>query len=324
MLKTPKFWTEKNLIAYALLPLSWIYFIGFHVKKYFTKTAQISKPVICVGNLIAGGSGKTPTAIAIGKILHEMAQEFCYLSRGYMSDGSKFLLLRKFDNNKAEQVGDEPLLLIETAPTFVSQNRLFGARQIEKMAEFKLVVLDDGMQNESLHRDFTIVVVDGKIGFGNGFLIPAGPMRETLGTGLKKADLVVIIGEPQADLLKKLEGKTIIKSKVIPTNTDKFFGKKLIAFCGLAYPQKFFDFIKKNGLNLVENHAFKDHHEYSIEDLERLCLEASNKNCKLVTTKKDWVKFPKNFQEKIDYLDIKLDFEDKILIKNLLEKIITK
>ncbi len=322
MLKTPKFWTEKNLIAYALLPLSWIYFIGFHVKKYFTKTTKISKPVICVGNLIAGGSGKTPTAIAIGKILHEMAQEFCYLSRGYMSDGSKFLLLRKFDNNKAEQVGDEPLLLIETAPTFVSQNRLFGALQVEKMTEFKLVVLDDGMQNESLHRDFTILVVDGKIGFGNGFLIPAGPMRETLGTGLKKADLVVIIGEPEADLLKKLEGKIIIKSKVIPTNLDKFFGKKLIAFCGLAYPKKFFSFLRDEGFDVIETYDFPDHYLYKNKDLKMLCRMAEEKNATLITTRKDWVKFSPAYQQKILHLDVMLDLENKELIREMLGKII--
>jgi tetraacyldisaccharide 4'-kinase len=236
-----------------------------------------------------------------------------------MSDGSKFLLLRKFDNNKAKQVGDEPLLLIETAPTFVSQNRLFGARQIERMTEFKLVVLDDGMQNESLYRDFTIMVVDGKIGFGNGFLIPAGPMRETLGTGLKKADLVVIIGEPKADLLKKLEGKTIIKSKVIPTNMDKFFGKKLIAFCGLAYPKKFFSFLCDEGFDVIETYDFPDHYLYKNEDLKKLCQRAEEKNATLITTRKDWVKFSPSYQQKITHLDIALELENKELIKKMLE-----
>ena len=122
-----------------------------------------------------------------------MGVEFAYLSRGFMRDGSSFLMLRKNDNNKAEQVGDEPLLLIETAPTFVSQDRLFGARQVEQMKQFNLIVLDDGMQNNSLQSDYGILVVDGQIGFGNEFAIPAGPMRETLKTGLDKSDLVVVI-----------------------------------------------------------------------------------------------------------------------------------
>ncbi len=322
MLKTPKFWIEKNLISCALLPLSFIYFCGFYLVKFFTKTTKISKPVVCIGNLIAGGSGKTPTAIAIGKILHEMAIDFAFLSRGYMSDGSKFLLLRKEDNNRAEKVGDEPLLLVETAPTFVAKNRLFGAKQIAAMKKFEMIVLDDGMQNDSLHRDFTILVVDGKIGFGNGFLIPAGPMRESFCIGIKKADLIVIVGEAKAELLEKLAGKKIIQAKIISKNLEKFYGKKLVAFCGLAYPQKFFALLEKEGLEVVETESFADHHIYQEWQLENLYKIAQEKNADLITTKKDWVKFSQNFQQKISYLDIELELENKEFIINKLKKLI--
>lgn len=322
MLKTPKFWTKINLFSIALLPLSLLYFIGFSLVKFFTKTEKISKPVICIGNLIAGGSGKTPTAIAVGKILNEMSVDFAFLSRGYMSDGSKFLLLSQSDNNKAQQVGDEPLMLLETAPTFVSTNRLFGAKQIDVMNKFQAIVLDDGMQNNSLHRDFTIMVVDGKIGFGNNFMIPAGPMREPLYVGLKKADLVVVIGEAEKNLLKQLRGKKIVKALVIPKNLEEFLGKKLIAFCGLAYPAKFFSFLQNQGLEVVYSRDFPDHHIYKIEELENLCQIAKEKNAALITTKKDWVKFPKSFQNQIAYLDIELEFEDKELIKNELRKVL--
>ena len=312
MLKTPKFWIKKNLISCALLPLS--------VVKIFTKTAKISKPVICVGNLIAGGSGKTPTAIAIGKILNEMSANFAFLSRGYMSDGSKFLMLNKEDKNNADQVGDEPILLIETAPTFVSTNRLFGARQIDKMNRFRMLVLDDGMQNDSLHRDLTILVVDGKIGFGNNFLIPAGPMREPLCWGLKKADFVVLIGEAKAGLLKKLSGKTVIKAKVIPTNLKEFYGKNLMAFCGLAYPQKFFSLLSDQGLKVLETRSFPDHYNYKLEELTELCKNASEKGATLITTKKDWVKFPPIIREQIAYLDIELEFENREFVEKSLKK----
>lgn len=322
MLKTPQFWTKKNLASCALLPLSLIYLLGFYVVKLFTKTVKISKPVICVGNLIAGGSGKTPTAIAIGKILNEMSANFAFLSRGYMNDGSKFLMLRKYDNNRAEQVGDEPQLLIETAPTFVSKNRLFGAKQIDAMNKFKMIVLDDGMQNNSLHRDLTILVVDGKIGFGNDFLIPAGPMREPLAAGLKKTDFVVLVGEAKKGLLKKLSGKTIVKANIIPLNVAEFSGKKLIAFCGLAYPQKFFSLLLKNGLDVIETHGFADHHIYQNSEVENLYKIAQEKNAVLVTTKKDWVKFPPALQEKVSYLDIELEFENKEIVKKLLKKFV--
>ncbi len=322
MLKTPNFWTKKNIISVALLPLSAIYFCAFSLARIFANPQKISKPVICVGNLIAGGSGKTPTAIAIGKILHEIGVQFAFLSRGYMGDGSKFLLLRKYDNNKAENVGDEPMLLVETADTFVAKNRLFGARQIDRMSKFKAIILDDGMQNNSLKRDFTILVVDGKVGFGNDFLIPAGPMREPLFTGLKKADLVVLIGEVRSELEKKLVGKKIVKAKIIPTNLDQFRDKKLLAFCGLAYPQKFFSFLANQGLDVVESRSFSDHHIYQISDLENLLQIAQQKNLTLVVTKKDWIKFPKLFQEKISYLDIELEFENKDLVIAELKKIL--
>ncbi len=324
MLKTPKFWTKRNMLAWALLPFSWLYFCGFYLVKFFTRTTKISKPVICVGNVIAGGAGKTPVCIALGKILHEMSVNFAYLSRGYMSDGSKFLLLRKDDNNKAEQVGDEPLMLLETAPTFVSTNRIFGAKQIENMKRFSAIVLDDGMQNNSLHRDFTIMVVDGKIGFGNNFLLPAGPMREPLKAALKKTNLIVMIGEASPQLKKKLAGKKIVKAEIWATNLDRFRGKKLVAFCGLAYPEKFFSFIREKGLDVLETYSFPDHYHYKNSDLEKLFKLAHEKDATLITTQKDWVKFTKSYREKICHLNIRLEFENKELIKEELKKVLWK
>lgn len=328
-LKTPKFWIKKNLISCALWPFSLFYLLGLFLKNSLTKETKISKPVICIGNLIAGGSGKTPTAIEIGRILYEIIEEsaakksfqFAYLSRGYMGDGSLFLSLRD-SKHSAENVGDEPMLLIEMAPTFVAKKRLFGAKQIEKIKKIDAIVLDDGMQDHSLFKDFTILVVDGKIGFGNEFLIPAGPMREPLKSGIKRADLVVVIGEIREDLQKKLSSKKIVHADFIAKNLDQFKGKKLMAFCGLAYPQKFFSFLLKNNLELVEQKSFPDHYHYQEKDLENLCKAAEVKGLKLITTKKDWVKFPKNFQDKISYLDIELRFLDKNLIKDELKKVI--
>jgi len=184
------------------------------------------------------------------------------------------------------------------------------------------------LQNFQLEYSTKILVIDSKIAFGNSRLIPSGPMRQSLAEVAKNIDLFVIIGQKntqiEEQILENNQNAKILFAEISASNLDKFINKDIIAFCGIAYPQKFYDFIKKNGLNLVENHNFKDHHEYSVEDLERLCLEALDKNCKLITTKKDWVKFPKNFQEKIDYLDIKLDFNNKIFFKDLVKKITTK
>lgn len=322
-IKTPKFWVKRNIISFALLPLSFIYFLAMLLDRSSKKSQKISKPVICIGNFIAGGSGKTPTAIAIGKILQESFEEckFAYLSSGYKGKGADFVSLRE-GNYEAENVGDEPLLLNEIAPTFISKNRLFGAKQIDKINEIKAVILDDGMQNKTLHQDLVIAVVDGKIAFGNEFLIPAGPMRQPLNMALKTVDFVVIIGETEEKVIKKLSDKKITRAKIVATNLEKFSGQKLIAFCGLAYPEKFFSFLENNRLEIIDKKSFSDHYFYQNQDLEKLCEMAKNKGAKLVTTKKDWIKFPDNFQKKIDYLDINLEFLDKEFIKNELKKVI--
>lgn len=323
-LKTPQFWSERNTIALSLMPFSVIYFLVSSLRKFFQKPYKISKPVICVGNLIAGGSGKTPVAIALGKILREIAPpdyEFSYLSTGYMGDGAKFVALRD-GKHLAKNVGDEPMLLVKTAPTFVAKERLFGAQQIDNISKIKAIILDDGMQNNSLYKDLVILVVDGKIAFGNEWLIPAGPMRETLSGGLKKAHFVVVVGEMTANLQQKLAGKKIVRSHLIVNNLEEFRNEKLFAFCGLAYPQKFFSLLKSSDLEVCEEKSFPDHYSYQDSDLEILYEDAQKKGLKLITTKKDWVKFSKEFQEKISYLDIELEFLDKEFVKQELQKII--
>ncbi|MBU6339729.1 MAG: tetraacyldisaccharide 4'-kinase [Rickettsiales bacterium] len=324
--KTPKFWLRKNIISVSLLPLSFIYRALAALDKSSKKTIKITKPVICVGNLIAGGSGKTPTAIAIGKILYEIFKDdkefqFAYLSRGYKGKGYDFLSLRE-GHYQAKEVGDEALLLNEMAPTFVAKNRQFGAKQIDKTNKIKAIVLDDGMQNKTLHKDLTITVVDGQIAFGNEFLIPAGPLRQSIKSGLAESDLMVVIGKTKEGLIKKLFGKKIIHANLVATNLDKFRSHKLIAFCGLGYPEKFFSFLRDQGLNVIDTGSFPDHHNYQPHELENLCEIAKKANSKLITTKKDWIKFPKIFQEKIDYLEVELEFLDKKIIEGELKRLI--
>jgi tetraacyldisaccharide 4'-kinase len=321
MLKTPKFWTEKNLISYALLPLSWLYFAIFSLLKIGKKPQKIATKVICIGNVKAGGSGKTPTALALGHILQEMQIDFAYLSRGYRGAENN-ILLEKDGNYDAEKVGDEPLLLAEIAPTMVAKDRFFGARELEKSKKPQVILLDDGMQNQALHYDYTILVVDGKIGFGNELLIPAGPMREPLKQALKRVDLVVIIGKFAKEFLTKFPGKKIVTAHIVTKNLNDFLDKKLVAFCGLAYPKKFFSILEESGLRLVQTQPFPDHHIYTKSDLRNLLRIARKNNANLITTKKDWVKFSPTLQKKISYLDIELKFDDETLIKNELKAVL--
>jgi tetraacyldisaccharide 4'-kinase len=329
MFKTPQFWLQKkSFISLILLPLSLLYKIGFLLKKNLVKTQKVDLPIICIGNIIAGGAGKTPVALALGEIFKENNFEFCYLTRGYKSKNNKVLMIENSCQFGVEEVGDEAKLLAEIAPTCVAKNRYLGYQKIVENKKYRAIIMDDGLQNFQLEYDIKILVIDSKIAFGNKCLIPSGPMRQSLAEIAKNIDLFVIIGQKniqiEEEILQQNPVAKILSAQISTSNLDKFINKNIVAFCGIAYPQKFFDFIKNIGLNLVETKIFADHYQYKNEDLERLYQQALSKNLKLITTKKDWVKFPKNFQDKIDYLDIKLDFEDKILIKNLLEKIITK
>ncbi len=318
LIKTPKFWLEKNYISYALWPLSLVYLGCTKVVEFLQQPRKAGKPVICIGNLTMGGSGKTPVALAIGRILQELNIDFAYLSRGYGS-ASKFGFVT--DKSWPREVGDEPLILAERAPTFVSKERVSGARTIINTSSAQAIVMDDGMQNNSLHKDFTILVIDGKIKFGNEFLFPAGPLRQTVVSGLAKANLVVVVGEVSEELVELLNftDKKVVGAKLKAQNLANFSGKKLIAFCGLAYPQKFFSFLENQGLKASEVHEFPDHYLYKNSDLDKLLQQAKKQDATLITTKKDWVKFPKNFQKKIPYLDVELEFDDKKLVSHALK-----
>jgi len=327
MIKTPKFWLKKNVISLLLWPLSLIYAVGFCAARFFKKKNAIAKPIICVGNLTVGGSGKTPTAISIGKILREKGINFAYLSRGYQGKEKDFCEVR-FSSSKAADIGDEPLLLSEIAPTFVTKNRFEGAKKLEQKSELQAIIFDDGMQNNSVKKDLLILVIDGKIKFGNGFLFPAGPLRQSVSSGLKAADLIVVAGEIDEELQQILSQEIaqnkVVKTKIVSNNLEEFRGQKLLAFCGLAYPEKFFSYLRNSGLNVEETEIFADHYFYKNSDLESLTKKAENLGARLITTKKDWVKFDENYRKKIDFLDIEFVFENQEILTQKIEKILNK
>lgn len=322
-IKTPKFWLYRNFISYSLLPLSFVYKVVAVLIAHMRKSEKVSKSVVCIGNITLGGSGKTPVALAIGKILHEIGIEFAYLSRGYSGKRTQYGYVDK-SRSMSRDVGDEPLILAEVAPTFIAKDRVRGAKEIARNNKIQMIVLDDGMQNNALEKDLSILVVDAKVQFGNEFLFPAGPLRESIAEGLAKTDIVIVVGEIDTKLRQTLAGKKVISAKIKSNNLDRFGGKKLMAFCGLAYPEKFFSFLADQGLNVIDTEAFMDHHFYKISELEWLIAEAKKQDAKLITTKKDWVKFPANFQRKIEYLDIDLELENKDFVKDELKKLLIK
>lgn len=308
-MKAPKFWQTKNLISLAFWPLSLLYIFASFLRSLVIKPTKITTPIICIGNFTVGGAGKTPIALALGKILQEMKIDFAYLGHGYKAKNKDLTIIDK-SNIEAEKSGDEALLLSEIAPVFIAKNRLIAAKEIAKISQKKLIIMDDGLQNPSLKKDFKIVVIDGEYGFGNNMILPSGPLRVNPNKAAKYIDLAIIIGEDKFNLSSIFGAQKVIFAQAkIATKID-IKSNKFIAFCGIGRPEKFFNILKKSDFNLIEEISFSDHYSYENNDLEKLIKMAKSRSANLVTTKKDWVKFSKEYQNLIQFIDIEVEFKD--------------
>lgn len=305
-IKTPKFWYQpRGILSLIFTPLSWLYSIASFIdKKILSGTTYKSIiPVICIGNAITGGGGKTPTAIAIMTIIQQekIAKNPVFLTRGY-GGTTKLPTIVDLEKHDTTNVGDEALLLAQHATTIVSANRKDGAKLAESQG-FDLIIMDDGMQNNQLQKDITFLVIDRQIDFGNNKILPAGPLRESLKSALNKTDAIICIGRPfQSDL-------PVFESTIKPSNTLSA-DQNYIAFAGLALPDKFKNTLLDININLVGWHPFPDHHQYTSEELEKLQNHATEQNAKLVTTEKDFVRLSAEAQNTITPLPIKLELND--------------
>jgi tetraacyldisaccharide 4'-kinase len=325
-MQTPQFWQNNNIISTLLLPFSWLYLLLFLLKQLFNKPSIIKTPSICIGNLIAGGSGKTPVALAIGKILQQQQINFAYISRGYKRKTKNhcFFLANKADKT----VGDEPLLLNQLAPVAVGNNRLISYSLLtQNFTNCELIIFDDGLQSNTIKYDLRLLVIDGNILFGNGLFLPAGPLRQPISNGINNCDAVIVINDsPRLQQILQHYRAPIIYADLLAKNWQQFVNKKLFAFCGLGYPDKFFQLLLKYNLNLAHRKIFADHHNYTTEELQQILQISAKNNLVPVTTKKDWVKFPLAIQKQIFYLDIELQFNNdltNLIIKTIAKKINT-
>lgn len=318
-IKEPLFWYKKpSFLNYLLSPLGWFYAMGGSVLALFTKQKRVSCPVICIGNLVVGGTGKTPTALKLAVELQKNGHQVHFLTRGY---GGKLKGPIKVNPNfhKPEDVGDEALLLGQVAPTWKGADRVKTAQRAVE-AGATILIMDDGFQNHSLHKDLSLVVVDGSRGFGNGFIIPAGPLREPLSQGLNRADGIILIG----DMDWKFD-KPVYQARLRPTESSlsTLSPKPYIAFCGIGNPNKFFKTLEDCHVNLVEKITFPDHHPFTDGDICNLKNLAQRRKLGLITTRKDWIRLPFHFQEMVTVIDVELEFEDEGLFHTLLSKIET-
>lgn len=320
-MRTPKLWKSKNIFSIFLFPVSLIYGFFRKIHKTFSKEYKSKKlNIVCIGNLTAGGNGKTPVAIKIGEIFKQNGKNFAYLSKGYKGKINDFV---KVDSRKHTylDVGDEPLLLSKITDTFVCKNRKKAIQILENKYNYDFIIMDDGFQNPTIYKNKNIIVVDGEYGIGNGFLLPAGPLRENLKDAIKRIDFVIIIGNDKQNLEEYFLKNNIkvfkasIKEKIKNINNNQ----KYIAFSGIGRPEKFFNSLKKVGCNVIKEISFEDHHIYTNNEIEKILLTAKKENAKVITTSKDWIKLAKNYQNQIDVLEIEIDLLDK---NNFLKEIL--
>lgn len=251
-------------------------------------------PVICVGNFTAGGSGKTPIALLVGRLVAAEGRQPWFLSRGY---GGKLQGPVRVDleRHTAQDVGDEPLLLARAFPTVVARDRRKGAAAIEELAQGPaVIIMDDGMQNPSLAKDLVIAAVDARRGLGNGKVIPAGPLRAPLDVQAKLVDLVVTTGPgapesvPALQAIRSIKDVRAIAAETRPAgDAARLRGRKVIAFAGIANPERFFSALASLGADVVARRSFADHHPFSDAEAQELLVQADRLRATLVTTEKD-------------------------------------
>ncbi len=312
----------------ALAPAGFVYGAVAGRRMFARPKFRSRLPVICIGNFVVGGTGKTPFALRLAELLVGEGLRPGFLLRGYGGSEQGPICVDP-DVHGADQAGDEALLLAALAPTVVSADRPAGARLAEELP-IDVIVMDDGFQNPSLAKDLSIVLVDCKTGLGNGLCLPAGPLRAPANRQMGKADVLMLIGAGQAgNDAVKLAGRRampILHSKLVPIANPALSDVDCFAFAGIGRPQKFFDTLTGLGFNVVKTKGFADHHKYSEQDVKTLLSGAEAEHLQLVTTAKDMARLSTANSEiyrwlvaKTEVLDVEMAVEDEDRLMNIVK-----
>lgn len=336
MSKSPDFWWKPALApaSILLLPMSWLYGLVSGRRMLQKPKAKSRLPVICVGNFVVGGTGKTPFTIELAHQLRGEGFAPGFLLRGY-GGREKGPLLVDPARHSAADVGDEALLLADHGPTIVSSNRPKGA-ELAETQPIDILLMDDGFQNPALAKDLSLVLVDCATGFGNGLCLPAGPLRAPPFKQIIKTDCLVLVGEgeeaEEAVHLAGRKGLPILHAHMRARANPELEGAGLLAFAGIGRPQKFFDSLKSLGYSVTKTREFADHHLYSEADVSGLLSEAETEGLQLVTTAKDMARLGSSDAEvfrwiraRTQVLSVAMEIDDsKRLIELIRERLRTK
>ena len=305
-LNKPKFWsTKNNFISFLLLPITLIVFFYIFLRKRFAKPIKFNIPIICVGNIYIGGTGKTPIAILLANEIKKL--------------GRNPSIIRKFYKDHS----DEHNLIKENfGHLILGKNRSECIRQAEK-ENYDIAILDDGLQDYKIKKDINIVCFNQKQLIGNGLILPAGPLRENL-SSLKNANIILINGKKDSSFEKKIlqinKNLEIFYSYYKPINLEQFKNKKLLALAGIGNPENFFQLIEDNGLNVVKKLVFPDHYHFTKTEIEGISKEAKVNNYKIIMTEKDFFKIKKFNLIDIEYLKVVLEINKKNNLINIINK----
>lgn len=319
-MRPPDFWRRgsDSGIARLLEPVGLAYAAAGAWRIAHASPARSAVPVICVGNLVVGGAGKTPVALALARRLKAEGCSPWFLTRGYGGRLAGPVVVDPW-RHSADDVGDEALLLAVVAPTVVSRRRPEGAA-MAAAGGAGLVIMDDGHQNPELVKDLSLVVVDGTYGFGNERCLPAGPLREPVERGLARASAVVIIGDDRAEIVERVpEGVPVLTARLVPgPESAMLTGRRVVAFAGIGRPEKFFAMVKGVGAQVVATHPFADHYPYAEADIQPILDEAFNLSAVPVTTAKDAVRLPPDQRQQVTVLTVTAAFDDENTLDRLL------
>lgn len=319
-MRPPEFWHRPcpSPAAVLLAPLGNLYALAGWLRRVTARPAMAPVPVICVGNLSLGGTGKTPVALALGGKVAARGREPHFLSRGY---GGRLKGPVRVDPERHDplDVGDEALLLAAAAPTWVSADRPAGARAAAA-AGAQAIIMDDGFQNPTLRKDLSVLVIDGGVGLGNGLVFPAGPLREPAADGLARADAVLVMGEDVTGVADRIGTVPVLRGLMSPrADPADWAGRKVVAFAGIGRPDKFFDALRGLGAELIETRAFPDHHPYRPVEIEGILRSAATHDAMPVTTAKDAVRLPEPVRDRVLVLTGAVEWENEAALEALLD-----